>query len=184
MSFLDAAAPDPGPDFLQQVRERCPTVFLVLFRNKNQNVVVYEAKLNSDGTGFDEKQPVEKFWLDVDPAYRKPKRDRGIQTDREELSFLERKVGVYDFDVQRKDSHNLIFYLKAQPQIKMLVKLSDSGQVKCFANYEGQNYYISHLYIDASENLMDLLNNIRSVQVHGVHLKTQQSTSFFLNVQK
>jgi hypothetical protein len=180
--FENKSAPDPGPDFIKQLREQVPNIFLVLFRSKNQNVVVYEAQLNADASGFDEKNPIKCGWLDVDPEYRQPKRQQNQMGDYAELNYLEKKIGLYDFQVTVKNSKNLVMTLNAYPQVPMVIKFVSPSDIKCLTKYKDENYYISHLMIHASENILDLMNNIKQIQVHGVHLGTKQPVSFDLDL--
>lgn len=41
-SFMDGPAPPYNDALVSGIRKRAPYVFLVCFRNKNKNVVVYE----------------------------------------------------------------------------------------------------------------------------------------------
>lgn len=65
-------------------------IAFVISRNKNKNIVVYEAKLSGDA--LDASEPITVYWLDIDPEYQKKARAKGKDHDREELNWIEKKM--------------------------------------------------------------------------------------------
>ena len=80
-----------GAAQLSELRAASPNVLFVIGRSKNLNIVVYEAKLAGSGE-LDSKEPVVVYWLDLDPAYQKQKRDKGVTSDRLELNYIEKTL--------------------------------------------------------------------------------------------
>lgn len=87
-------------------------IMLFIERNKNKNVVVYRAMLSEASTvgknaerlneddaiaarktlKFNDKEPLDAFWLDIDPAYVASNRKNGVMTNRCELNMIDRKM--------------------------------------------------------------------------------------------
>merc|ERR1712054_710236 len=67
-----------------------PTVLFYLQRTKNENTVVYEAKM--EGETFDPKEQAQVYWLDVAPDAIEKARKKGKNDDRSELIWLEKSM--------------------------------------------------------------------------------------------
>ncbi len=179
MSFLDGPAPDYCEDLLAKIHARHPTVFLIIKRSKNQNIVVYEANI-VNGV-FDKDRPISVYWCDIDPAYRAKTRARGINHDRVELTSFEQSV-VYGVTVSKRLSDKEVqfdFNAEAHPcRVKY-----DGKSAKLFTLWEGTPYYVRSAYVAANDvlpNLTNLRANVRELSFNGVNLTTKQPTTIIL----
>ena len=173
MSFCDAPAPDPSPTVTSEIKRRCPNVFLVILRQKNANVVVYEARVKSPGV-FDREKPFDVYWLDIDPAYRATRRAQGIKHDRVELSAFEfnRIFGITWQLISDSEAH-VKFNVEDWP---VRVKLSAMG-AKLFAQHGENCFFVHRGFVSANDrtpNLTDLKSNVVELSFTGVLQKTNQ----------
>ena len=125
-------------------------------RNKNANIVVYEANLARDGL-FDTREPVQAYWL--------MKAERG---QREELNKIEREM-AYGFDVRLTDNRKgawltLVAY-RAQP-IHLVV---GSGGVRPEAQIAGRKAHLTKIYVKASSGLIP---SVDYVELFGIDVAT------------
>jgi hypothetical protein len=168
MSFFDKFAPNPGKTLLSELHKRCPNIFLVIFRNKNKNVVIYES-IMKDG----KIDSIDIYWLDIDENFRN-NRDKSILHDRSELTYFERAY-VYGANIT-----NFITPLEveikfnADSSTPMRVK-SSNGKSQLFVVYKGTKYMIRSLYIASTENikLLRLEDNVSEVTFQAFNLKTK-----------
>eukprot|EP01084_Bolivina_argentea_P070090 127485_1 len=72
------------------------TVLFWIERSKNKNIVVYEADKNPSTA--DHYNTVVGYWLDIDPEFVKAARKKGVNSDRAELSYMEKKL-AYGYNV-------------------------------------------------------------------------------------
>jgi hypothetical protein len=172
MSFLNGPAPDFGPNFVNRLKKRCPFVFLVFMRSKNQNVVVYEANVKNGK--FDRKNPVSVYWLDVDPKYRSKNRVKGIAHDREELNLFEKKF-VWGCSTKMINDMELNLHLKLDKQQPLLVKLGKKG-ANLFVVWQKEPYYVRSAFVAATENVkLSLRSNISKLTFQAIHVKTKKA---------
>ena len=67
-----------------------PYVVCKITRAKNANTVIYRARMSKDDPyKLDTKNPLEVFWLKIEPSYVKANRAKGKIDDRTELTYLE-----------------------------------------------------------------------------------------------
>lgn len=165
-SFEDGPAPAYNKDLLSEIRKRCPHVLMVCFRDKNRNVVVYEARVK-DHKLLD--PPVDAYWLILEPSYQEPRRQRGIQHDREELGFLDHKF-AWGYEQKRLSDTEASFSFKAFPH-PCTVKVSPHT-ANLFATKEQRKFLLQQMYVRASENIkiLNLRDNVRSIVVKGLDI--------------
>jgi hypothetical protein len=60
-------------------------------RNKNGNVVVYQAAPPGDAAGG-KGEVLDAYWLDIDPEYQRKSRAKGKMTDRDELNRIDKML--------------------------------------------------------------------------------------------
>ena len=165
-SFADGPAPEYGPSMVKEIMKRCPLAFLVCMRSKNKNVVVYKLNVKD---GKIANPPIDGFWLDVDPAYRKPRRAKGIRHDRVEFGFLDRTL-AWKINVNEKKDTTLkvSFQLFSHP---LTVKY-ENGQANVYTTHKGSTYLFRSMYIDTGENLTlgNILNNCKTLYFNGLNL--------------
>lgn len=164
--FEDGPAPQYGPNLIAELKKKCPYIFLVCFRDKNQNVVVYQARVEN---GKLLHPPIEAYWLILEPSYQKARLSKRITHDREELNWMDHKF-AWGFEQSRISDTEAKFEFKNFPHA-MTVKLqSDSAQLCAAKN--NRKYLIRSLYVAASEDIhiFNLQNNVKELYLVGVDI--------------
>ncbi len=176
MSFLDHAAPNPGKDFVSEVKKRCPNVFLIIFRNKNLNVVVYE--LNTKEGKINSEKPVDVYWLDVDPVYRNVTRGKNIVHDRVELNSFDNTF-VYGVNTEMLGDRECQIRFKADSSTPMRVKLSTTG-ASLYVVKDNTIFLIRSAYVAATENinLVRLRDNVSELTFQVMNMKTKIASEY------
>jgi hypothetical protein len=176
MSFYDAAAPNPGKEFVSEVKKRCPNIFLIIFRNKNLNVVVYE--LNTKEGKINSDNPVNVYWLDVDPAYRNVTRAKNISHDRVELNTFDNTF-VYGVNSEMINDRECQIRFKADSSTPMRVKLSPNG-ASLYVVKDNTIFLIRSAYVAATENLnlIRLRDNVSELTFQVMNMKTKTSSEY------
>jgi len=174
-TFQNEPAPPLNEKFVEKIHQICPETFLVCFRSKNKNVVVYQ--LNSvDGKVAPEA--VKGYWLVMDQGkdYMPYRRRRNIRHDREELSYLDRKF-AWGFKSKKVNDSKAEFSFNNFP-FPMTI-LYQNGEAKLFLKIEDEKkttrkFFVRSLYIDASDNLnlFNVKDNMKSL-----HLNTLEVTN-------
>ena len=165
--FEDGHAPDFSTHLVKDLKDRCPHIFMVCFRDKNQNVMVYQACVDAHGKLLD--PPVEAYWLNLEPSYRQARKAKGIHHDREDLSFLDRTL-AWGFETKRRNDHTADFKFK-QFDLTMTVKANTKG-AKLLAVMDEKKYFLRSLTVKASENLhlLNIRDNLKSLCVYGLDI--------------
>jgi hypothetical protein len=169
-SFLDKPAPDYGPDLLNQIKLRCPNVFFIFFRNKNQNIVVFE--LNIQNNQISSKKPIDWYWLDIDPAYRAPRRAQGIMHDRVEMSAFDQTA--FGITSEIKSPTEVIMNFNVQPH-PMRVIWNDKG-ARMFVIYDHVLYMVRSASVIGTTGLPDLINlrsNVKELSFSGIDMESK-----------
>lgn len=121
-------------------------------RNKNANIVVYEANLAADGL-IDARNPVQAYWI--------MKAEKG---QREELNRIEREM-AYGFSARvaedRRSAWLTLVAYKAQP-IRLVV---GNGGVRPEAQIAGRKAHLTKIYVKASSALVP---SVEYIELHGV----------------
>ncbi len=168
MSFFDRFAPNPGDSFMSELHKRCPNIFLVIFRNKNKNVVIYEAIIKNEKI-----EAIDIYWLDVDENFRN-NRDKSICHDRSELTYFE-KTYVYGANITNFIApFEIEIKFNADSSTPMRVKHAN-GKSQLFVVYKNNKYMIRSLYIASTENikLIRLEDNVSEITFQAFNLKTK-----------
>jgi hypothetical protein len=123
---------------LDKFREASPNMLFILKRSKNGNLVCYEGMLDEDGKSLAVKQPVDVYWMDVDPAYVKKARAKGRESDRVDLNYMEKtmayglsakaidgEAGAYTIKLVAFGDRAIKVYLK---EGKIIAEMTVSGQ--------------------------------------------------------
>jgi hypothetical protein len=108
-------------------------------RNKNANVVMYDARLDANGN-IDKKNPIDAYWL----LFTK-------QGQREEISAFEKKAYGYNATEKEDNSYNLT--LKAVKDRSMTIALVN-GEPKVEILINNKEAYLSSVYVSASDALI------------------------------
>jgi len=129
----------------------------IIERDKNTNVVHYDARLTADGK-LDPREPVIAYWA-----------DRAEGSPREELNWIEKKL-AYGFTVKPDPSVNGYYmYVAAAPEKPIIVKkVKDAVHAEGLIN--GRPVVLEKLHIHASDTLMGY--KVHYVEVYGKDLQT------------
>jgi hypothetical protein len=179
-SFLEGRAPNYGPNLVKEIMARYPSVFLIVMRAKNQNVMIYEANI-VDGK-FDPENPVDIYWLNLETSYREARSDRDIYHDREEINVFERNM-VWGAESSLVSDREIKFHMKIDSH-PMRVKLSPckaDGKTKAnlFTVWNSEGFLLRSCYVASTENLLltDLRDNLKELVFNGISTKTKKSVT-------
>jgi hypothetical protein len=178
VTFEDGPAPAYSSDLVTHLKAACPHIFLICFRNKNHNVVVYQANVVN---GVFQDPPVSCYWLILEPSYQVDRRARGIHHDREELNYVERTVG-FSYEATRVSDKECKFAFTNFPQT-MTIKIGESG-AQLFGVRDGRKYLVRSMYIESPEsvNLFNLSDNVKTLYLNALDItaKPFQVTKVYL----
>eukprot|EP00823_Brevimastigomonas_motovehiculus_P009327 TRINITY_DN89_c0_g1_i1.p1 TRINITY_DN89_c0_g1~~TRINITY_DN89_c0_g1_i1.p1 ORF type:complete len:200 (-),score=69.65 TRINITY_DN89_c0_g1_i1:183-743(-) len=122
-----------GKQALAELKAANKNVMFIIARSKNLNIVVYEGMAKD--SKLDPKNPIDAYWLNIDPAYVAETRKKGVKTDRTELIAIER---WWAYGVSADPVKNVA----GRYQLK-LVALPDR---KCFLEMDEKNWLARHFY--------------------------------------
>lgn len=114
-------------------------------RNKNANVVMYDARLDLNGN-INKKNPVDAYWI----LYAK-------QGQREEITAFEKKAYGYNVTDDDDNSYNLV--LKAVKDRPMKIVLVN-GEYKAEILINNEKAYLSSVCVSASDALIPKVSYI------------------------
>jgi hypothetical protein len=119
-------------------RESHQTLF-VMERNKNTNVVVYEAQMKNDV--INEDDPISAYWL-----------MRAEHGQREGLSLFEKRM-AYGWDVEKIESRSNMFkmFITAFPKRPVIIQSAD-GIAFATMMISGKRSYLKKIYVFADES--------------------------------
>lgn len=179
--FEDGFAPNYSSEFQTHILKRCPSVFLIFYRSKNQNVVIYDANItkNENGKYIFQDPAIDIYWLDIEPSYREKRMKQGINHDREELNMWDKQV--YGIEEKRISDTQINFRFKLLPKHWFIVKLSeDTGTVKTFITFQNIRYWVRSLSIQGQFSITHLLqlsfkSAFEKLSLNVVNLETKKS---------
>ena len=129
----------------------------IIERNKNANVVHYDARLTADGK-LDPKEPVIAYWVMLAEDGR-----------REKLTWIEKKK-AYGFTIKPDPSVNgYKMTLVAAPGRQITVK-KEKDAVRAEAVIDGRPAVLEKMYINASDGLTG--PKVHYIEVYGKDLQT------------
>lgn len=158
-----APAFESQAQFCNKIRTQDPHIFLVVFRSTNRNVVVY--RLNIRNGSVCTRNPVDIFWLDIEPSYQAKRRAKGITHDRCEMSALERKC-AYGCSVSRVSKQHVRVKLRLA-QIEMDVRLLPSGKAVGTAVCKGRRVALgyAHVRVRKVRNPLHLIQIVQNLHI-------------------
>jgi hypothetical protein len=121
-------------------------------RNKNTNIVVYDAQVMPDSS-LAEEDPVVVYWI---------KLAEGGHT--KELKGIERKM-AYGFSVDSREGNRLVIDMKADVGRNLVVDMHE-GVYRAFMEINGRQAILEKIYIFAKETLM--LPSVKYLELFGV----------------
>jgi len=168
---------------LSQLRSVSPNILFIIARSKNANIVVYEAKMAGAGSGsgaepqLDSSEPVIVYWLDIDPAYQKENRRKGVMSDRSELGSVEKRF-AYGLSSQPMPGKTGSFAVKlvAFPDRVVVVRYDASlHRPVAFMQINGRQCRLERIYVSATDNFIGL-PTVHHVDVTGIDDSGQHVT--------
>jgi len=163
-AFEDGPAPQYDGNVISKIKEKCPQVFIVCFRDKNKNLMIYQARVKDNKLM---NPPIESYWLILEPSYQQARKKQKIHHDREEPSFLDHRF-AWGFEQKRISDTEATFGFKNHPY-PMTVKINEKGEAQLFCHKDNRMYLIRSLYIASSENihLFNLKSNVKTLSITG-----------------
>jgi len=168
-------APIPECDassLLSVLKSICPYVLMVCFRNKNKNVVIYQANVVH---GKLQNPPVLGYWLILEPSYRADRRKKGIRHDREELSRVD-KTFAWGFTTQPVSPSEHEFKFTMFDSQSMKVILTKKGETYMYVTRDDKTYIIRSLFIKSSEviKIINIRDNVETLCLHAINVTDKQ----------
>ncbi len=134
-----------------------PAYLFHIERNKNANIVVYEANLTNDGL-IDAKNPASAYWV--------MKAEDGR---REGLTSLERSH-AYGFSTRvDSDRRAMWLWLVADRSHPIRVTVSERGTVRAEAPINGRRAFLQKIYVKASSGLIP---SVEYIEIFGTDVYT------------
>ena len=146
-------------------------VVFMITRSKNDNTVVYSAKIHDHK--LDEAEPIDVYWMGFS---RKDPNETDEAKLRSDLSWLEKKM-AYGATGHRLDAHlihsaqsDFEVHLVAVPHLKPRLKL-DEATPRLRGLIGGRMCQYLRVYVLAHENMFGL-PKVAWVNIHGIDLET------------
>eukprot|EP01102_Stenamoeba_stenopodia_P001045 TRINITY_DN1092_c2_g1_i1.p1 TRINITY_DN1092_c2_g1~~TRINITY_DN1092_c2_g1_i1.p1 ORF type:complete len:195 (+),score=29.91 TRINITY_DN1092_c2_g1_i1:28-585(+) len=147
----------------------CPNLdrLFIIERNKNANLLVYDAKYAKDQSGatiLDPVEPIDIYWLSY--AYtRKPAK--------EDLVWFERTVYFgYDFESASKTEEGGYYInlrlLKGLNRRAHLFVDSKSGHARLKIEIRGKECYLRKIFMNTNEYVMGVITKTTYVELFGI----------------
>lgn len=125
-------------------------------RNKNANIVVYDARVLPDGT-LRKKDPVDVYWLKL-----------AEDGERKKLKRIERKM-AYGFKVHDQEVDRLRLDMKADVGRDLFVAVV-RDTFRALIDIDGRRAILDHIYIFADES--GIMPKVQYLELFGVDLDT------------
>ncbi len=125
-------------------------------RNKNANIVVYDAQVLPDGN-LPEKDPVIVYWLTL-----------AEDGERKKLMEIEKRL-AYGFNVESREGNDLVLKMKADVGRQVMVAAHEDS-FRAFMDIDGRRALLDHIYIFAEESRM--LPTVKYIEMFGADVET------------
>lgn len=125
-------------------------------RNKNANIVVYDAQVLPDGN-LPKKNPVIVYWLKL-----------AEDGERKKLKGIEKRM-AYGFKVESRDGNDLVLKMKADVGRQVMVA-ADEDTFRAFIDIDGRRALLHHIYIFADES--GVMPKVEYLEMFGVDVET------------
>lgn len=156
------------------IKSQIPNTAFIIEKNSNRNVVVYEGKLfhdSKDGDIINPVEPIDIYWMDIDPAYQRRARASGKMDDRVPLSFIEKNI-VYGVQFKEGTNPNQ-YYLELAACTKRPLLFYYDPRYKEFiveTTIAGKRCQLTSIF---AHTLNDIV--VQSVDLHGMCLDTLET---------
>jgi len=125
-------------------------------RNKNTNIVVYDAQVLPD-SNLAEKDPVIVYWLKLaEGGHRKG------------LKGIEKKM-AYGFSVESREGNRLVIEMKADVGRNLVVDIHE-GAYRAFIEIDGRQALLEKIYIFAEEKFP--IPDVKYLELFGADVET------------
>ena len=125
-------------------------------RNKNTNIVVYDAQVLPD-SNLAEEDPVTVYWLKLaEGGHRK------------ELKGIEKKM-AYGFSVESREGNRLVIEMKADVGRNLVVDMHE-GVYRAFMEIDGRQALLEKIFIFAKEKFP--IPDVKYLELFGVDVET------------
>jgi hypothetical protein len=152
---------------VEELRKSNPNILFIISRSKNLNIVVYEAALKNNQ--LDPSAPVSVYWLDIDPAYVKKNRDKGIMSDRSELNMIEKSMayGLSSEAVAGKPGHYKVTLVAFKERPVFVSFDAAANKLKCEMNINGSLCELQRIFINSTDRMLGL-PKVNHVDIYGI----------------
>jgi len=156
------------------IRDRIPNTTFIIERSKNKNVVVYEAKVGSDGKPHAEK-PLEVYWQDIDPAYVAANRKKGKMDDREDLNMIESTMayGISTKPHEKHRHHHRVNCVAIKDK-QLVLYQDDHGRCHIRTTINGKEANLVRVYVHSVERMFLPMPKIEYVEFFGFTVDTHE----------
>jgi hypothetical protein len=130
-------------------------------------MVVYEGMVDASGK-LDEKNPLDVYWLDIDPEYVEKARKAGRTDDRVDLNVLEKKMAYGSYvDKDASTPDKIVVKLVALPKRLVTITVVDGKPVSKL-EISGAQAIVKKIYVHAVDRRFNPLPKVEYVDVFGV----------------
>jgi hypothetical protein len=144
-------------------------------RDVNDNVVVYEGCLFQGD--LDPTDPLDIYWMDIDPAYQEKARNQGKMDDRVELGFFEKQF-AYGANSRDYEDEPGKYRLDLAACPKLPVKLyydAEFKQVVAETFLSGNRCQLQRIFVKTKQGTGGLTADW--VELIGVDMRTSKTVS-------
>ena len=128
-------------------------------RNKNANIVQYDAQLGQDGL-LNSKQPVVVYWVRL-----------AEQGQARELSWLQKKF-AYGFKAKTNKDENTATLEMVRGLARTIMVKRDEGDYRAVADINGMKCYVDKLFIHARGS--GLATRVNYIEWYGVSVENNE----------
>lgn len=149
----------------RQLRKTIPNLLFIIEKSANKNIVVYEGHMRPTGFHGD----IDSYWLDLDPEYQKQAREKGIMSDKVELSTLE-KYYAYGFSLTSSKTHPLIMVMDSFSELSIYLGTTVHHHPVAYTYINGKKCRLESIFVHMYGSLIK--PNITSINIIGTNLET------------
>ena len=155
-------------------------------RSKNSNVVIFRAVLNEKNKyALNIENPLESFWLKIEPSYVIKNRKKGKMDDRVEVSLFDRKLAfgfstelIKNNDLSEykdskinnigKQQYKVVFTALQSKELTLKMDPND-GLPKMFGTINNESCIVTELFAKSIER-WGLIPTVEHVLIHGIRI--------------
>jgi len=114
---------------------------------------------------------IDSYWLDLDPAYQKIAREKGIMDDRVELSTLENYY-AYGYSLTSSKTHPLIMVMDSFSELSIYLGTTVHHHPVAYTYINSKKCRLESIFVHMHGSL--LKPTITSIDILGTNLETGQ----------